>query len=538
MVELLLTGRMASAGFAAGPLTVMPSLGGKRAGGDPVAETQALRRAIADALSQLSDLAARSKSDGADILAFQIAMLEDDALAQSAFAMIDAGASADQGWRKALDAEITAYEAADNDHFKARASDLTDIRDRVLALLFGGTLGSDPLPGAIVVGNDMTPSRFLATDWTRGGGIALTRGSAFGHVATLARAREIPMIIGLATDLRGLEGRREAFIDGENAVLCVDPTPQTRQNFAGRMKAADRASEAWADFTMRPAATADGVRIAVCLNIADPSEIERLDPACCDGIGLVRTEFLFSGPGGLPDEETQYHAYRQLAEWAAGKPVTIRTLDAGADKPIAGLTLEHENNPFLGLRGVRLSLHSPEQFRTQLRALCRAAVHGRVEVMLPMVSLPGELEQARAYLDAAFVVLKTAGIACRRPELGVMVEVPAAALSVESFDAAFFSIGSNDLTQYVMAAARDSEAVAALNDPTNPAVLRLIAQVAAYGARVGRKVSLCGDAGGEPKFIEALLRAGLRSLSVSPAALGRTKEAIARLRLSEGASDE
>ena len=158
--------------------------------------------------------------------------------------------------------------------------------------------------------------------------------------------------------------------------------------------------------------------------------------------------------------------------------------------------------------------------------------------MLPMVSLPRELDRARAYLDEAFSELQTAGIASRRPELGIMVEVPAAALSVESFDAAFFSIGSNDLTQYIMAAARDSEAVAALNDPSHPAVLRLIAQVAAYGASVGRKVSLCGDAGGEPQLIEALLQAGLRSLSVSSAALGRTKEAIARIRLSEGAPDE
>ena len=165
MVELRLVGRTASGGFAAGPLAVMPSLEGNRAGGEPVAEAHALRRAIAEALSQLSALAAHSRSDGADILAFQIAMLEDDALAESAFAIIDKGVSADEGWRKALDAEIGGYEAAGDDHFRARASDLMDIRDRVLALLFG-TSGSDPLLGTIVVGEDMTPSRFLATDWS------------------------------------------------------------------------------------------------------------------------------------------------------------------------------------------------------------------------------------------------------------------------------------------------------------------------------------------------------------------------------------
>ena len=164
------------------------------------------------------------------------------------------------------------------------------------------------------------------------------------------------MIVGLPLDLGGVAGRREAFIDGESAVLCLDPAPETREGFAVRIEAAARAADATVEFSRRPAVTADGTPIAVSVNVGDPSEIERLDPASCDGIGLVRTEFLFSGAGELPDEETQYRAYRRLAEWAQDKPVTIRTLDAGADKPIAGLTLEHELNPFLGLRGIRLSL--------------------------------------------------------------------------------------------------------------------------------------------------------------------------------------
>ena len=216
----------------------------------------------------------------------------------------------------------------------------------------------------------------------------------------------------------------------------------------------------------RPAFTADGTPIAVCINIADPAEVETLDPGICDGIGLVRMEFLFGDKSGLPDEETQYRAYRRLAEWAAGKPVTICTLGAGADKPIAGLTLDHEANPFLGMRGIRLSLAKPEIFRTQLRALCRAAAHGAVEIMVPMVALPRELELARGHLEEALSGLQAAGLPCRRPDLGIMVEVPAAAITVEAFDAAFFSIGSNDLTQYVMAAARDSDAVAELNNPS------------------------------------------------------------------------
>jgi phosphotransferase system enzyme I (PtsI) len=532
MAELRVSGRVASGGFAAGPVAVFSTdAGTARLAREPVAETQALRSAIASALEQLGDLAGKAQSDGADILAFQIAMLEDEALSEAALAAIGAGVSADRAWRSALDSEIGDYEAAGDMHFKARASDLRDIRDRVAGILSGVATDLRLPPGAILVGEDLTPSRFLSTDWSSGGGIALTRGSASGHVATLARARGVPMIVGVALDLGGIGQRTNALIDGANATLTIDPEDATREDFAARERAARTSRSAAEQFRTRPALTADGTPIAVYINVADPAEVETLDPGDCDGIGLVRTEFLFSGKRGLPDEETQYRAYRRLAEWAAGKPVTIRTLDAGADKPIAGLTLDHEANPFLGMRGIRLSLAKPEIFRTQLRALCRAANHGAIEIMLPMVALPRELELARDCLEDALSGLRVAGAPCRRPELGIMVEVPAAAILVEAFDAAFFSIGSNDLTQYVMAAARDSDAVAELNDPSHPAVLRLIAQVAAYGARVGRKVSLCGDAGGEPKFIEALLRAGLRSLSVSPAALGSVKEAIARVAL-------
>jgi phosphotransferase system enzyme I (PtsI) len=532
MGELRLSGRAASGGFAAGPVAIV--CGGAaavRGGGDPAAEAEALQKAIAGALDQLAKLSADADSDGADILAFQIAMLEDESLRAGAFAAIGAGADADSAWRAALEAEIAGYEAAEDETFRARASDLKDIRDRVLAVLSGAATDTDLPAGTILVGEDLTPSRFLSTDWSVGGGIALTRGSASGHVATLARARGVPMIVGLDLDLSGVAERTDALIDGESATLYIDPEIATRADFATRARAASQSKTASNAFRLAPAITADGVRIAVCVNIGDPAEVETLDPESCDGIGLVRTEFLFSGKKGLPDEETQYRAYRRLAEWAADRPVTIRTLDAGADKPIAGLTLDYETNPFLGLRGIRLSLAKPEPFRTQLRALCRAAAHGAIEVMLPMVALPRELEAARGMLEDCAAALRAAGVSHRRPDLGIMVEVPAAAITVESFDAAFFSIGSNDLTQYVMAASRDSDAVAELNDVRNPAVLRLIAEVAAHGARTGRKVSLCGDAGGDPKLIEALLAAGLRALSVSPAALGAAKQAIARVDL-------
>ena len=536
MAELRLTGRYASGGFAAGPVALLSGFAAKsRRSGEPDVEAMALRGAIIAAIGQLSELAAEAQDDGAAILAFQIAMLEDDALAAPAFAAIAVGTSADRAWRTALDAEIGGYEVADDEHFRARASDLRDIRDRVLAAL--SSVASEPsLPaGAIVLAEDLTPSRFLATDWSNGGGIALTRGSASGHVAMLARSRGVPMIVGMDLDLGAFMGRHDdALIDGEFGTLCLDPAPETRQSFAARALAAKRRQETAEFFRARPAVTRDGTPIAVLINVADPAELETLDPAGCDGIGLVRTEFLFHRGGRLPDEESQYRVYRRLAEWARGKPVTIRTLDAGADKPIPGLTFESETNPFLGVRGIRLSLARPEPFRVQLRAIARAAAHGPVEVMLPMVAVPSELAAARRYLDREVEALTAEGVACRRPPLGVMVEVPAAAIAIERFDAAFFSIGSNDLTQYVMAAARDLDAVATLNDPANPAVMRLIAQVAAHGAAIGRKVSLCGDAGGEPKLIRALLTAGLRTLSVAPSALARTKEAIASVDLKTG----
>jgi phosphotransferase system enzyme I (PtsI) len=535
MGELRLIGRSASAGFAVGPIALLSRFNVMvRKGGEPAAEAAALRDAIATALEHLSQLAAHAKSDGADILAFQIAMLEDETLAAPAFAAISEGASADRAWRTALDAEIGGYDNAEDEHFRARANDLRDICERVLSALSGEVTEPSAPSGAIVIGEDLTPSRFLATDWGAGGGIALTRGSASGHVATLARARGVPMIIGLDLDLGSIGGRGEALIDGESATLYLHPTPTTRKSFAARARTSDRARESAEIFRMRPALTADGTPIAVHINIADLIEIETLDSGSCDGIGLVRTEFLFHGKDKLPDEEDQYLAYRRLAEWSRGKSVTIRTLDAGADKPIPGLTIAGESNPFLGMRGVRLSLAKPEPFRVQLRALCRAAVHGAIEVMLPMITVPSELALARRILDEEWAALKAAGIACRRPPLGIMVEVPAAAIAIDAFDAAFYSIGSNDLTQYVMAAARDLDTVAALNDPVNPAVLRLITQVTAHGVATGRKVSLCGDAGGEPKLVKALLNAGLRALSVAPVAIARTKQAIAAVDLSGG----
>lgn len=278
----------------------------------------------------------------------------------------------------------------------------------------------------------------------------------------------------------------------------------------------------------RPAVTRSGEPVRVTINVDDPALLDGVEPGHCDGVGLTRTEFLFHGGGGLPDEETQVHVYRRLLDWAGDKPVTVRTLDAGGDKPIPGLTPEGESNPFLGLRGLRLSLARPEVFSVQLRALARAAVRGNLKVMLPMVTRPSEVEAARGLFEQAVEQLRREGTEALVPPLGIMVEVPSAALNVALFPVDFFSIGSNDLVQYVTATGRDCQAVSALHDSLDPAVLELIARVAAHGAKTGIEVSLCGDMAAEEANLPALLDCGLRSLSVSPAAIARTKAAIAR----------
>jgi phosphotransferase system enzyme I (PtsI) len=525
MTRRELSGQPAAPGIAVGPLVRLGD--GLRAGriaGTPAQERAALTAAIEAAVTDLAALAAQAGGDAAEILEFQVAMLEDEALRDPALPAIAAGTPADLAWAETLAVQVADYEAAEDAYFQARAADLRDLGDRVLRHLLGDATDAGLPPGAIVLADDITPSRFLAANW-RGGGIALMAGSRASHVAMLARARGVPMVVGLGAVPD--EHHDRAALDGAAGRLWLSPDAADEASLARLAAAAGAAGRAAADLLHRPAATAAGQRVLVQINVADPAELDGLDPALCDGIGLTRTELLFPANGGLPDEDTQYAVYRRILEWAGGRPVTIRTLDAGGDKPVAGLTIAGESNPFLGVRGIRLSLARADVFAVQLRALARAAMHGDLKVMLPMVTVPEELEASRDLLDAALSDLASRDVPARRPALGIMVEVPAAALAIERFDAAFFSIGSNDLTQYVTASARDIGAVAALADVGNPAVLRLIAEVAAHGARIGREVSLCGDAAGDPAVVPALLDAGLTSLSMAPNAVGAVKAAIA-----------
>jgi phosphotransferase system enzyme I (PtsI) len=531
MMEKRFAGKPAAPGVALGALVLLAFEAGARlASGTADSEAQALRTALDAARADLRRLMQQSEADAAEILGFQVALLEDDVLAEPAFSAIAAGRAAHDAWIDAMTAEAAGYESSQDEYFRARVADIRDISERVLAHLTGSDADAGVPPGAIIAAVDLAPSRFLSIDWSPGGALVLSAGSTTSHVAMLARSRGVPAIVGLGVDPAELRG--EALVDAFRGVLIVNPGPEARAQFERDARSASIERSAADAAAMQPAVTKDGTPIQVLLNIADPSELDRLDPSICNGIGLVRTELLFHHRHGLPDEEHQYGVYRRIAEWAQGRPVTIRTLDAGGDKPIAGLTLAAESNPFLGVRGLRLSFARPAVFRTQLRAIARSALHGDVKIMLPMVTLPRELDAARAMLDEEVAALRTAGVPARRPRLGIMVEVPAAALAADLFDAEFFSVGSNDLTQYVAAAGRDVDAVADLADPVQPAMLRLLRHVVDAAQTRGIEVSLCGDAGGDPAAIPLLLRAGLRSLSMAPTLVGHAKRAIAGIDLS------
>ena len=499
---------------------------------DPDAERSRLEQAIRAAIGELNTLMAGADPEAGEILAFQVAMLEDANLTDPSWEAIAAGIDAVSAWTLAIAPLIADFESCGDTLFEARASDLRDLRDRVLADLQGIPAALlKQLPGAaVILADDLSPSQFLALTWHHGSAIALRRGSAASHLALLARSRGIPMVVGLGP--LDPTGHHLALVDGNSGRLVLSPDPAEQARTALNQTGLACSSLAWKaseeHTVMAPARTGDGVAINLQLNINGLEDLAGRNPSCCEGIGLVRSEFLFSQ--GLPREDQQLQIYRRIIEWADGRPVVIRTLDAGGDKPIPGLSLPEEANPFLGCRGLRFSLAHPALFQVQLRALARAACEGDLRILLPMVTLPAELDQASALLDGAVADLRAEGLPARRPPLGVMVEVPAVALKPQLFSsAAFFSIGSNDLTQYVMAAARDNASVAALHDCGHPAVITLIQEVVMAGASLGIPVSLCGDMAGDPNHLAALLSTGLRQLSVAPEILGTIKLHLAQL---------
>ncbi len=559
--RLALTGVAAAPGAVTGPaLVYQPTVPAASLAaapvGDPEQERRALREALAEAAARSRELAAsvagRGAADEAGIFEAQALMLEDPTIIERAEALIATdGLGAAAALTQAAEEQAEALAALPDPLWQARAADVRDAARRAIRLLtplaHGVTLAealtaqSGPV---IVVASDLAPSDTAQASPERLLGIALARGGPTAHAAILARALGIPAVTGLGPRL--LESVRDGdplALDGAAGQVIVRPSAEqlvaiTSAAETARQRESERRLRtlAWRD---RPGATRDGVPIAVMANAGSAAEARAAAEAGAEGIGLLRTEFLFAGRDTIPDAEEQAALYEEFirAFGARRGPIVIRTLDAGADKPLPALTsytqqLPAEENPALGVRGVRLSLRFAPLLDTQLEGIALAAARSEADVwiMLPMVATVEEIEAARDALALALVRLEAIGLAPRQPlTLGIMVETPAAALSAEALaiHAAFFSIGSNDLAQYVMAADRLSPELTETRRPEQPALLRAIHLAAKAGAARGIPVAVCGEMAGDPTLAALLVGLGVTELSMAPDRITPVKESLA-----------
>ena len=538
----VLRGYAASPGIALGrsrrfhtPTLAVPEGEGK----EPAVELDALDSALletADAIAGQRDVvAARAGEDEARIFDAHLLFLRDEGLLAPARAAIrDDGLTAARAWRDAVEAMAANWATLEDEYMQARAVDLRSVGDQVLARIIGAEVPTPRLeaPG-IFVAADLTPADTAGLDPEMVRGIVTAHGGPTSHAAVLARALGIPAVVGVGPRLLTPPEGSTIAIDGEAGEVRIDPPADVVAHMEAEAREREERLAALRDRATEPALTVDGVAVEVAANVGGPAEVEAAVGAGADGIGLFRTEFLFMDRDELPDEREQEAAYRAAAETLEGRPLLVRTLDAGADKPIAGLERDPEANPFLGMRGIRLGLERPELLGTQLRALCRVAVEHPLRIMFPMVATTDELAAARAALEHARAQVDAERGPARGGrehgiEVGIMVEVPAAALMAATLavDCDFFSIGTNDLTQYAMAADRGNEHVADLNDPLHPAVLRLIATTVEGAATRNRWVGICGELAADELAAPLLLGLGVRELSMAAPAIAAVKHAV------------
>jgi phosphocarrier protein FPr/phosphocarrier protein len=529
----VLGGVPAAPGLAIGAAVrlIEPEVVVAEAAGAPDAEAAALAAALAAAKAGLELRQAGENPQGREIVEAHLAFLADPELAAAASAAIAAGASAGAGWSRAIGGYVDLLRAAGDARMMERAADLTDLRRQVLLQLSGETAAPLALPdNAIVIADDILPSQLMELDPRRVAGLAISRGGPTSHVAILAAAMNIPAVVALGPRVLSIEDGALVILDGDDGRLQVAPKPteiavaQTRL-FERRSRRAKAMAAAQA-----PCHTADGVRIEVFANLGSAADAAAAMENGAEGCGLLRTEFLFMDRASSPDETEQLAAYQAIATALEGRPLVIRTLDIGADKPVAYLPLPAQDNPALGIRGVRVGLAWPELLRTQLRAILRVAPAGQAQIMVPMVASLSELRQVRGMLGEIAAEL---GVAA--PKLGVMVETPAAAITADllAAEADFLSIGTNDLAQYALAMDRTSPQLAAQVDALHPAVLRLVRATAAGGAAPGRTVAVCGALASELTAAPILIGLGVTELSAAPAAIPELKAAIRDLTLAQ-----
>src|SRR5574343_1334305 len=443
------------------------------------------------------------------------------------------------------------FDEMEDPYLRERKADMEQVAERVLQSLkgTGSPMARVPQPQrpqqelhledtdvpAVLVAHDLSPADMLQFKQSVFAGFVTDVGGKTSHTAIVARSLDIPAVVGARTASQLIAQDDWVIIDGDAGVIIVDPSPIILSEYSFKQRQGQLERERLTRLRHTPASTLDGQKIDLLANIEQPSDAAAAIAAGAVGVGLFRSEFLFMNRGGhLPDEEEQYLAYRQVVEAMAGLPVTIRTVDIGADKPldrVSGHGFDHMLNPALGLRAIRWSLSEPEMFGAQLRAILRASAHGKVRLLVPMVGHQSEALRVQEALAQAKLRLQERGLPYTDVEVGAMIEVPAAALILPSllkhFD--FVSIGTNDLIQYTLAIDRADESVAHLYDPWHPAVLHLVQQTIAQAHALNKHVSVCGEMAGDPAFTELLLAMGLRSFSMHPAQIAAIKQRILRV---------
>ena len=530
------SGLAASPGVAGGPLrklTVPDPEVPEAPAGAPADEWRALSEALTAARADLEgtrdSLAGRTGGDEASILDAHVLLLEDESiLGPAKQAIEEAGKSAARAWSDAVGAAAARYEGLADDYLRQRAADVRDVGRAALAHLVGAPSRAALSEAGVVVAAELSPAETAALEPELVAGIVTARGGPTGHAAILARSLAIPAVVGAGREVLDVEEGTEIWLDGGSGAVYLEPEEEIRRDLEERAAQRRARLENARESARKPAVTSDGQRIEVMANIASTAEVTSAVRAGADGVGLLRSEFLFAGRDAPPTEEEQHEAYRTVAEELGGRPLTLRTLDAGGDKPLAYLDHEREDNPFLGQRGIRLSLAHPQAFATQLRAALRVAAEHPLRIMFPMVTALDELRRAREILDETRAQLAGEGVEVDECPVGVMIEVPAAALAAGTIapEVDFFSIGTNDLAQYTTAADRGSRLVAHLADPLQPSVLRLIGMVAEAAAEHGKWAGLCGELGGDPRATPLLVGLGISELSMGAASIPLVKEAV------------
>lgn len=498
--------------------------------GDAASERSRLVAAIGAVSAFLGQLAAAGEGARRGVLDAHLALLADPQLLREAQTQLATGASAGAAWRSALRAAAAALAALDDPRMAERRADLLDIETQVLRVLNGAPAGTEArLPErAIVLATELLPSQLLALDAARLAGVCMAEGGATSHVAILAASMGVPALVAAGAQVLAIAAGTPLVLDAEQGFLLVDPPAAERQRVEAevgdraRARALDEAS------AQRPAALREGTLIHVYCNLGAVVEAAPAVRAGAEGCGLLRTEFLFLDREHAPDESEQLAQYQAIASALEGRTLTIRTLDAGGDKPIAYLPLPREDNPALGLRGVRTSLARPELLTAQLRAIVRVAPVGQCRVLVPMITDLEDVRVVRAQLAAIAADLRLPA-----PPLGIMIETPASALLADQLAAEvdFLSIGSNDLSQYTLAMDRLHPTLASRLDGLHPAVLRLIERAAQAGAAHRIEVGVCGGLASDPEAVPVLIGLGVRELSVVPAQIPCIKSLLRSLSL-------